>query len=127
MKDPLENWLKEVNNKALSLCLQSYSISDMDIIGREENGGTFAFCIVVDQYSRRLTKSSPFLVMLMRNWTVLEVRQAIFEKILQAKIEYRYGSITTNNGSNESIYREITEEQKLNFMMYYIDYQTSRR
>jgi hypothetical protein len=65
--------------------------------------------------------------MLMRNWTVLEVRNAIFEKILQAKIEYRYGSITTNNGSNESIYREITEEQKLNFMMYYIDYQTSRR
>jgi hypothetical protein len=48
IKDPLEHCLKEVNNKALSLCLQSYSISDMDIIGREENGGTFAFCIVVD-------------------------------------------------------------------------------
>lgn len=55
--------------------------------------------------------------------SIEEVRNAIIQKMFSLKMIYEYGT----DDNNKSIMREITFEQKENFILNTVDFKTSRR
>lgn len=78
-------------------------------------------CIMVNQYG--IVIGYPFNVPIHKSMTRDQARDVIVTKLNQINVNFRYGY----NEKGEAIMREVGYAEKLNFIMYYIDFKTSRR
>jgi hypothetical protein len=76
---------------------------------------------MVDQYTYQI--GEPFVVFAMKMDTKEEVREKIMFRLLSMRVEYEYG----RDAEKKALMSEVSDEQKNNFMMYYVDYKASRR
>jgi hypothetical protein len=117
--------VKEViaDAKAKNYVLAVQPQKDVDIINTlaDQNVCTL-FCVLVNQYSHNI--GEPFLVFVLKNNTKDEVRQRIIFKLLDMRVLYEYGRDPL---TKKPIMRELSEEQKANLILNYVDYKTSRR
>ena len=59
-----------------------------------------------------------------KNSTIEQVRDAVTFKLLSMHIIYRYGN---DAETNKDIYWEVNEDQKVNHVIYTLEYKASRR
>ena len=120
LKDTVRDIEIEIKNKGWVLALTTITVEELSMLRTDEVG--ILFCLPVNQYT--ICFSTPFFVIVEKNYTIDQVRLAIIEKLFFLNITYEYGKDPL---TKESILRDITIEQKDNFIPYYCEYKTSRR
>lgn len=117
--------VKEViaDAKAKNYVIAVQPQKDVDVINTlADQNVCILFCVLVNQYSHII--GDPFLVFVLKNNTKDDVRERIIFKLLDMRVLYEYGRDPL---TKKPIMRELTEEQKANFILNYVDYKMSRR
>lgn len=121
IKELVKDVIADAKAKNYVLAVQPQKDVDVILTLGDQNV-CILFCVLVDQYCHIL--GDPFLVFVLKNNTKDEVRQRIIFKLLEMRVLYEYGRDPL---TKKSILRELSEEQKGNFILNYVDYKTSRR
>ena len=120
-RDLVKDVISDAKAKNYVLAVQPQKHVD-GIVTLSDPNVCILFCVLVNQYSNIL--GDPFLVFVLRNHTKDEVRERIIFKLLEMNVVYEYGRDAL---TKKPILRELSEEQKTNFILNYVDYKTSRR
>ena len=121
MRELVKEVISDAKAKNHVLALQTQK--DVEVIRTLSQPDTaILHCVMVDQYCHIV--GDPFLLFVQKNNTKDEVRDRIIFKLLAMHVVYEYGR---EPQTKKPILREVSEEQKGNLILYYVDYKTSRR
>ena len=121
MKEYVKDVLSEAKAKSFVIAVQALPQVDT-FVTLNQPDTCILYCTMVNQYTYQV--GEPFLLFVLKMDSKEEVREKILQRLMGLVIEYEYGR---DPATKESIIHQVSYEQKNNFLMYYVDYKTSRR